>query len=106
MHTPDRRPFTLRDGALREPVAAEVDVPPGSPGEQAERALAVARTAGDRRAEVLALTDLGVALARDGAPARAVTVLEEALGSARQLGDRARECDVVGNLGWAVLLLG
>src|SRR5262245_13647857 len=39
--------LALVSGVLPPPPVAEVAVPPGSPGEQAERALAAARTAGD-----------------------------------------------------------
>jgi tetratricopeptide (TPR) repeat protein len=76
------------------------------PVRQAERALAAARAAGDRPAEAVALTDLGVALTRGGEPRRAADVLIEARALARTLGDVGRERDAVGNLAWAVLTLG
>jgi tetratricopeptide (TPR) repeat protein len=77
-----------------------------NPGAQAERLLAAARRAGDRGAEVSALTDLGIVYTRTDQAARAIGILEEALRGARQLGDRGRECDVLGNLAVAVLTAG
>lgn len=76
------------------------------PVRQAERALAAARTAGDRRAEAAALTDLGVALTRGGQSRQAAEVLAEARALARTLGDPGLERDALGNLAWAVLTLG
>jgi len=80
--------------------------PPGNPREQAERLLAAARQASDRRGEVSALTDLGILVRNSGDAQRAVALLEEALAIARQLGDRALEGDVLGNLALSMLLIG
>lgn len=74
--------------------------------EQAEQLLAAARQAGDRRREVLALTDLGVVYTRGGDPRQAVVHLESALAIVRQFPDRPRESDVLRNLGMAVLSTG
>jgi tetratricopeptide (TPR) repeat protein len=77
-----------------------------APREPAEQALAAARQAGDRRAELAALTDLGIICLREGDAPRSAALLEEALPLARQLGDPSRESDVVNNLGLAVLAAG
>lgn len=76
------------------------------PDKQAEKLLAGARAAGDRRKEASALADLGVVHLHAGDARGAVTLLEQALASARQLGDRSMESDVLGNLGAAVLAVG
>jgi tetratricopeptide (TPR) repeat protein len=74
-----------------------------TPREDAERSLALAREAGDRHAETMALTDLGVIGMTEGDPQRAINFLEQALVLCRQLGDQDRECDILGNLGMALL---
>jgi tetratricopeptide (TPR) repeat protein len=89
-----------------EPAADVPMSPAGSPPEQAEKLLAAARQAGDRRREALALDDLGVVLTRSGKAAQAVAPLEEALAITRQLGDRALEGEMLGHLGMAVVGLG
>ena len=93
-----------------EPVAAPGAAEPfpteANPGDQAAHLLTAARQAGDRPAEVSALTDLGIAWMRGGQPRRAVELLEEALALARQLGDGSGECDVLTNLGLPVLAIG
>jgi tetratricopeptide (TPR) repeat protein len=69
--------------------------------------LVAARQAGDRSGEAAALTDLGIiANMRDGDPRRGVALLQQALAITRQLADRTREGDVLGNLGLAVLAAG
>jgi tetratricopeptide (TPR) repeat protein len=67
----------------------------------AEQRLAASRRAGDKRAEALALSDLGALLLRQRETARAVNLLQEALKLSRQLGEP--EGDLLGNLGLALL---
>jgi tetratricopeptide (TPR) repeat protein len=74
-----------------------------TPREDAEMNLAKAREAGDRRAETIALTDLGVIGMTEGDPQRAINFLEQALTLCRELGDADREADILGNLGMALL---
>ncbi len=62
--------------------------------------------AGDRALEATALTDLGVTKLSEGNPAGAIAALEAALAMARELGDREREYDIMGNLGLAMLGVG
>ena len=52
------------------------------------------------------MTDLGIIRQRSDDNAGAVALLEEALALLRPLGDRGREADVLGNLGWALLFTG
>jgi len=75
----------------------------GTPREDAEKSLTLARQAGDRNAEVISLTDLGVIGLNEGDPQRAINFLEQALALNRQLGDKDRESDILGNLGMALL---
>ncbi len=49
------------------------------------------------------MTDLGVIGMTEGDPQRALNFLEQALALSRQLGDRDREFDILGNLGMALL---
>ena len=88
------------------PEAAAPEPPPGDPLEQAEQVLTRTRQAGDRRAEAVALTDLGIVSLRSGASKRAVAVLEQALQITRQAQDRAREADVLCQLALASLAIG
>jgi tetratricopeptide (TPR) repeat protein len=74
-----------------------------TPREDAERSLAKARETGDRRAETMALTDLGVIGLNEGDPQRALNFLEQALALSRQIEDKDREFDILGNLGMALL---
>jgi tetratricopeptide (TPR) repeat protein len=92
--------------ALVNKVAPNPAPPQGNPGEQAQQLLAAARQAGDRRREVMALTDLAIAWKRIGHAHRAVELLEEAHRIVQQLGDRRAESDVQGALGLAVLDVG
>ena len=73
-----------------------------NPREAAEQLLSAADKAADLGKRATALTDLGVALVREGDFARSAAVLEEALAIARNLQDRTRERDVLGNLGLAL----
>lgn len=82
------------------PPSASPELPPRA---RAERALAAAQAARDRRAELIALTDLGIILTNENQAHAAVTVLEQAQGLAEQLGDRGREADALGHLGLAAL---
>jgi tetratricopeptide (TPR) repeat protein len=89
--------------------AAEPAAPlptPESPVQLAERILAEAIRSGDRRREVMALTDLGIVLTRQGNSQRAVGLLEEALALVRRLADKTSESDVLDNLGLATLAAG
>ncbi len=79
---------------------------PGCPRRLAEYLLAKARSAGDRRREAAALTDLGLIELHEGQLARATALLEEALAAARPLGDRALAGDVQVHLGLALTLAG
>ena len=72
----------------------------------AERALETARAAGDLRRTVTALTDLGVALLREGDTPRAAAALEEACAEAERLGDRALMADAASNLALAASSMG
>jgi tetratricopeptide (TPR) repeat protein len=67
--------------------------------EQHRVALAIARDAGDERAEALTLNNLALALAQGGADAEAVRHLEQALVVLRELGDEKHEARVIANLG-------
>jgi tetratricopeptide (TPR) repeat protein len=73
----------------------------GKPREKAEELLKAARAGGDRRAQALALTDLGIACTRSE-PRRAKEMLEEAVALGRQLGDNSGENDALGHLGMAL----
>jgi hypothetical protein len=90
--------------------AGEADPQPAArqecPRQTAERLLAAARAAGDRRREALALTDLGVVTLGEGDAGRAVALHEQALAIARDLSDRATEGEVRANLGSAALAAG
>lgn len=79
------------------------DLPPDA---LAERRLEAARAAGDRRAEALALTDLGAYQLREGDPRQAVGHLEVALQIARSLGSEALIGDALIELGLASLAVG
>src|SRR4051812_25606847 len=94
-------PRPAKTEAVPEPVPPE-----GNPLQVAEQRLVAARATGDPREEVSALADLGLIHREQGDAPRAVVLLEEAAALARQLGDRVRECDVLGNLGLATLAVG
>jgi tetratricopeptide (TPR) repeat protein len=96
---------TEADRAKAAGKAAESQQPlsEGTPREDAERSLALARQAGDRHGEAIALTDLGVIGLNEGDPQRAINFLEQALALSRQLEDKDRECDILSNLGMALL---
>ncbi len=96
---------TEADRAKAVGKAAESQQPlsEGTPREDAERSLALARQARDPNAEVMALTDLGVIGLNEGDPQRAINFLEQALALSRQLQDKDRDCDILGNLGMALL---
>jgi tetratricopeptide (TPR) repeat protein len=79
---------------------------PPNPGRDAEEFLTAARAKGDRRAEAVALTDLGVVTLQAGNAPQAATLLEQALTLSRTLGDRKQEADVLGNLGIALAAIG
>jgi tetratricopeptide (TPR) repeat protein len=88
------------------PPGAEVETelvaaPQGCPHAQTERLLAAARAKADRRAEVAALTDLGIIFVRERNPRQALEHLEEALTIARALQDPSLETDVLNHLGLA-----
>jgi tetratricopeptide (TPR) repeat protein len=101
-----RNLYMIRGVQARAAATAPPPEPEGSPRERAERALAAARASADRRAELTALTDLGIILANEDQAPAAVGLLEQALTIAGQLGDTARESDVLGHLGLAVLATG
>ncbi len=89
------------DGAVEEasplPEVSRVEV---------EQRVTDARRSGNRRAEVVALTDLGIAALRAGQASHAVAVLEKAVTLAREIGDRSGAIDAEGNLGLALLEVG
>ncbi len=93
-------------GSEPESPALPAQPPQESPVQVAEKMLAAARRAGDRRQEASALTDFGILLTRSGKAQHAVALLEEALTLVRQFGDRALESDVLDNQGMAVLAAG
>jgi tetratricopeptide (TPR) repeat protein len=92
-----------RSGEAKIASDKEQPLSDATPREDAERSLGLARDAGDRHAEAIALTDLGVIGLNEGDPQRAINFLEQALALSRQLEDRDRECDILGNLGMALL---
>jgi len=96
---------TEADRAKAAGVAAEAQQPlsEGTPREDGEKSLAVARQSGNRHDEVVALTDLGVIGLNEGDPQRGINYLEQALALSRELGDKDREYDTLGNLGMALL---
>jgi tetratricopeptide (TPR) repeat protein len=85
-----------RPGDEREP-------PLGTPRQEAERMLDVARRKGDRKAEASALADLAITIGTEGDQQRSAVLLREALNLVRLVGDLPREADVLGNLGLALL---
>lgn len=86
--------------------AAEQARAQSCPNLVAERLLGEARQAGDRRKEILALMDLGLAYVHQGQPSKALETLEQALTLSRQHGESALEGEIVGNLGLAWLRAG
>ena len=64
------------------------------------------RRSADRFHEASALTNVALLALDEGHVPRAVACLEEALTLTRSLGDKSRECDVLGNLGVAVFKAG
>jgi tetratricopeptide (TPR) repeat protein len=79
---------------------------PDSPRAVAERLLAAARAAGDRRAEASALADLGTAYLHESDAEKSVAALGEALAIYKELRDRSRESDTLGNMGLVVMAIG
>ena len=73
----------------------------GDPGAQwhSEQALLLARQAGDRKIESVALNQLGIVARKQGQYAAARAHYHRALQLARSNGDRAVECGVLNNLG-------
>ena len=71
-----------------------------------EPGLESARRLGDRRAERLLVSNMGLALAELGRHQEAVARMEEALVVARELGDRQAESTVLNNIGESHLLTG
>jgi tetratricopeptide (TPR) repeat protein len=72
----------------------------------AERFVADAKQAGDRRREVSALTDLALINLHEGRPQLALKQLDEAVGIVRQLADRDSEIELLGYAGLVMLQLG
>jgi tetratricopeptide (TPR) repeat protein len=71
-----------------------------------ERALALARSAGERQAEAACLGNLGSAYSDLGQIDRAITYYEQALAIDHEIGDRSGEGSALGNLGSAYSDLG
>ena len=71
----------------------------GQARQHAERALALARHAGDRRCQAEAGIQLARLVAREGQDGMARTLLNEALAQVQALGDRALECAARNSLG-------
>ena len=92
-----------RAGA-RAPVPQQTLLSPAeSPRAHAEAILSAARRNGARDKEATALTDLGAIQLNEGDVQGAILSLQKALEITREIGDNARESDVVGNLGMAML---
>ena len=75
----------------------------GTPREDAEKSLALRAKPAINWRETIALTDLGVIGLNEGDPQRAINFLEQALTISRELEDKDREFDILGNLGMATL---
>jgi len=73
----------------------------GNPRDGAEKLLKTARGCGDRRAQALALTDLGIACTPNETR-QAITLLEEAVAIESQWGDLSGENDALSHLGMAL----
>ncbi len=71
-----------------------------------EGLLAQARQRGDRRAEALALTDLGILRYHDGNVPLAAELLEKAVAICRELGDHRAEKEALAQLGLTACALG
>jgi hypothetical protein len=90
-------------------VLVKAEPEPGQPVSQissrqlAEEQLHTARRQADNGRLVTALTDLGILLTQEGACQRAVELLEEALALVGPLRDPAKQRDVLGNLGIALI---
>lgn len=89
--------------AIETPAPTRTSTPDLPLRERAERMLSSARRTNDARAQVFALTDLGILLTEQGDARNAIRALEEALALARSLGNRSWEADVLSNLGLPVL---
>jgi tetratricopeptide (TPR) repeat protein len=100
--------FLVRGAVAPAPQASMPGPPPpqANPLHDAELLLAEARAKGDRRAEAVGLTDLGVVALQAGDAPRSVAFLEQALTLARALDDRKQEADVLNNLGVALAATG
>jgi tetratricopeptide (TPR) repeat protein len=90
-------------------VLEKAEAAPAQPGSQnsprqlAEQQLHTARRQPDIGRLVTALTDLGILLTHEGACQRALELMEEALALVRPLSDPAKQRDVMGNLGIALI---
>jgi DNA-binding SARP family transcriptional activator/tetratricopeptide (TPR) repeat protein len=71
-----------------------------------EPGLESARRLGDRPAQRLLTSNMGLALAELGRHEEAITAMRDALAMARELGDRLAESTVLNNLGESHLLIG
>jgi tetratricopeptide (TPR) repeat protein len=71
-----------------------------------EEALSAARKSNDRRGEVNALGNLGIAYAELGETRRAIEFYEQALAIQQEIGGRRSESAILGNLGLAYTNLG
>jgi tetratricopeptide (TPR) repeat protein len=90
----------------KTPTQAVLVAPPLTTCAHARQLLDQARQAGDRPAQVSALTDWGAATLASGDVQNALLLLEPAHKLACELGDQARETDALYNLGKAARLAG
>jgi tetratricopeptide (TPR) repeat protein len=98
--------FFLVRGVPMETVGAASMAAAASPDARrqlAETRLAEARSAGDCHNEAIAGTDLALIELREGRTDRAVELLEEARRATANTGNWALECDVLVNLGYAMI---
>ena len=98
-----RNLFVARGVRLLRADRVEEALDDAIPPATVEQLLVVAGQNDDLRKKTAALTDLGVLSFNAGDYRRAVEQLSAALESVQRLGDQSHECDVLGNLGMAVL---
>ncbi len=95
--------FLFRGVRLRPADQAEETLDDEMPAATAEQLMVEAAQNGDLRKKSAALSDLGVLSFNAGDYRRAAEQLTAALEIVQRLGDQLQECDVLGNLGMAVL---
>ena len=98
-----RNLFVARGVSLHTAERAEESLDDEIPPATTEQLTVAAEQNSDLRKKSAALTDLGVLSFNAGEYRRAVEQLSAALEIVQRLGDQSQECDVLGNLGMAVL---